>query len=356
MGLGAAVLALAAVALALPAAANAAAPTGLTVQLQEPHVLFVQWTLPAGTDSHLIEIATSAPNADGTFTTADVVVSDLLAPADTSYTSQLLPAGSYWVHVSGTDTGCVPPCVDAFSDAAPITIVAPPAPALESVGQTGRLATATWSLDPMLENDYIEIATSPETYPEGDFLVENVVLSDLLDPGVTTYTAQDPLPAGVYYVHLAAYEPSCPFICADLFSNVVPLGVPPDPEPHPPFTSPLPKPKPDTVTDFSAIRCASTQKAGNLVVQASMLEAGTITVAGTVSVPNIAKVFKLQAVSVNVRAYQVVKIAVKLPRKALRGAKRALKRHRTVRVRLTISARDGLGNTKSEKRGIRLKR
>src|SRR2546430_1012738 len=265
-------------ALARPAAADAAAPTGVTVELQQPHILFAQWSLPAGTDSHLIEIATGPDtNPDGSF--KDAVVSDPLTVAQKTYTSQLLPPGTYWVHVSGLDTGCVTPCVDAFGDAVQATIPAPPAPVLQSVGQVTRNMTAAWSLNQAIENDYIEVATSPQTYPEGEFLAENVALTDLLDPGVTTYTASDQLPAGVYYVHIASYEPTCPFVCPNVFSKVLPLGIPPDPEPHPVVTQSPPKPRPDTVTDFSALRCASTQKAGKLVVQASMLVHGTITVA-----------------------------------------------------------------------------
>ena len=319
-------------------------------------MLFAQWTLPAGTDSHQIEISAGPPNPDGTFADADVRVRDDLAPAQNSYLSEQLPPGTYWVHVSGIDTGCGTACVDTFADAVQATVPQAPAPVLESVGQEGRLANASWSLDASLANDYIEVATSPETYPEGEFLVENLALSDLLDPGVTTYSATEQLPAGVYYVHVAAYDPSCPFTCPEAYSNVLALGIPPDPEPHPAFTPTVPKPRPDTVTDFSVVKCASNQKARNLVVQASMLENGTITVAGTLSVPNVAKAYSLKAVSVSVTAYQVAKITVKLPAKARRAIKRALKRHRTVRARLTITARDALGNTKTEQRRVKLKR
>jgi len=285
-----------------------------------------------------------------------VVVNDQLSAAQTSYTSEQLPPGAYWVHVSGIDTGCVPPCVETFSDAAQVTIPAAEPPKFDSVSQIARQPTATWSLDPALKNDYIEIATSPDTYPEGDFLSENVVLKDLLDPDVTTWTAEDQLPAGVYYVHLVAYDPSCPFTCPETFSDVMPLGIPPDPEVHPAAAPFVPKPKPDIATDFSVIKGAATQKAGNLVIRASMLEAGTITAGGTLSIPSAAKVYKLKAVAVSVTAYELAKITVKLPRKALRAARRALKRRRTVRAHLTLTARDAAGNIKTQKRSIKLKR
>jgi uncharacterized protein GlcG (DUF336 family) len=47
---------------------------------------------------------------------------------------------------------------------------------------------------------------------------------------------------------------------------------------------------------------------------------------------------------------------VKLPNKALKAAKKALKRKKKVKAKLTITVIDGAGNTDSEKRSVRLKR
>jgi lysophospholipase L1-like esterase len=49
-------------------------------------------------------------------------------------------------------------------------------------------------------------------------------------------------------------------------------------------------------------------------------------------------------------------LRVKVPKKALRAIKRALRRHRKVRAKLTIKARDAAGNTTVKKRTIKLRR
>jgi hypothetical protein len=112
----------------------------------------------------------------------------------------------------------------------------------------------------------------------------------------------------------------------------------------------------DKVTSFSSLKVASSQKAANLFVTASMPESGTIAVGGTVSVPNASKVFKLKTVSVKTLPGATMKIRVKLSSKALKAAKKALGRHRKVRANLSITARDAAGNTKTEKRSVKLKR
>ena len=86
-----------------------------------------------------------------------------------------------------------------------------------------------------------------------------------------------------------------------------------------------------------------------------MPENGTITVGGTVSVPNASKVFKLKRVTVNAVAGKTVKIKVKLPGKALKATRKALKRRRKVKASLTVTAKDGAGNSRSEKRSVKLK-
>jgi hypothetical protein len=250
--------------------------------------------------------------------------------------------------------------VNEFSDVKQLTIPAAPAPVLKSVGQSSRHLTASWSLDPPSENDYIEVSTSPATYPEGDFLVEDLVLSDFLDPGATSYISTDQFPPGVYYVHVAAYDPQCPIAalpCDDTFSRTLQVTILTDGQgqsaPAPSTTQT--QTKADRVTDFATLKVAAIQRAARLVVQAAMVESGRITVGGTISVPNLSRVFKLRAVSVNVVAGKIAKIRVRLARRALKAIKRALKRHKKVRANLTITAQDAAGNTRTSKRTVRLK-
>ncbi len=346
--------AIAAVALLAPCGANAAPPTGLAVT-PSPYKLKADWELPPGMESALIEVS---ENQDMSVP----FIEDPLDAALITYETTIEP-GVHYVRVAAVAAGCQAACLLEYSGIVQVTIPpAPPAPVLTAVGHVGRHLTATWTLGAGTENSFIEAATSQATYPEGDF-VDWVLFEPVLDPGQTTYTSPDPLDPGVYYVHVAAFDPLCPFelFCPDLFSDVVPVTIPPDPTPAPqPQPQTLPSPPPptppaDKVTSFATLKCASTQKAGTLVVRAAMPENGTITVGGTVSVPNASKVFKLKRVTVKAIAGKTVKINVKLSAKALKAAKKALRRHRKVKASLTVTAKDGAGNSRSEKRSVKLK-
>jgi hypothetical protein len=337
-----------------PVAAQAAAPTNLVVSQNVPYHLSASWALPAGMESNLLEVSTSAITApDGAF--ADALISADLSPPQTTYDSPLVQPGTYYVHVAAVAAGCTSTCVNEFSDVEQLTIPPAPAPVLNSVGQSSRHLTANWSLDPPAENEFIEAATSPATYPEGDFLVEDSVLFEFLDPGATSYTSTDQLPPGVYYVHVAAYDPRCVF-CNYTFSGTLQLTIPADAQPAAPPPPPAVQAQSDKVTAFAALKVAAIQRVDRLVVEAGMTENGRITVGGTINVPNAARVFKLEAVSVNVAAGKTLKIRVKVAKRALKAIKRALKRHKKVRANLTVTAKDAAGNTKTEKRTVRLKR
>jgi hypothetical protein len=51
-----------------------------------------------------------------------------------------------------------------------------------------------------------------------------------------------------------------------------------------------------------------------------------------------------------------VTVKLKLAKQVLKAAKKALKRKKKVKASLTITARDAAGNTKIEKRAVKLKR
>jgi hypothetical protein len=87
-----------------------------------------------------------------------------------------------------------------------------------------------------------------------------------------------------------------------------------------------------------------------------MPENGTVSVRGTVNVPNASKVYKLKAVSVSATAGKTITVKLKLPKKALKAAKRALKKHRKVKAHLTLTAKDVSANIKVEKRVVKLRR
>jgi hypothetical protein len=250
----------------------------------------------------------------------------------------------------------VPAVVAAALSLPPAAQADPMPPVLTSVGHSGGYLTAGWTLGPGTEADFIEAATSPETYPEGNFLAENTPLVDFLDPGQTAYASPIKLEPGLYFVHVAAYDPLCPVSpCLDVFTETVRVTV----EPAPPPTQSGPTsaaPPPDRTTGFAMLAVASRQRAGALAVEFAMPEAGTVTVSGTIDLPNAAKAHKLKAVAVKVVPGKTLRVKVKLPKRTLVAVTNALRRRKKVKANLTITARDAAGNTKTEKRSVKLRR
>ena len=112
---------------------------------------------------------------------------------------------------------------------------------------------------------------------------------------------------------------------------------------------------PDPGTDFSSFALASKQRVGNLLVKLSMAERGVVTVSGTVNVPNASRVYKLKPVSVTAAPGVPLKIRVKVPTKAHRAIKRALRRGKRVTAKLTITAKDARWATlRTAKRTVKL--
>jgi hypothetical protein len=173
-----------------------------------------------------------------------------------------------------------------------------------------------------------------------------------VDESETSYTSP-PLANGTWYVHVAAYDPTgdCPINpstgdikCRREWSpaTAVTIG---------PLTGA--GNGADAATGFTSLLVAARQRAGALRVRATMGESGTITAAGSVRAAG--RLFKLRAASTKAAAGKAVTLRPKLSKKALAAVKRALARHRKVSARLEVTARDGAGNTKTERRSVRLR-
>lgn len=136
------------------------------------------------------------------------------------------------------------PALRAALLALALLILAPAAaraapPKLDSVGysSTGQ-PTASFTIDLDSEPDRIEIATAPDTGPDGAFLPANVVKAGTLDED-DYFKAGGALPAGTYYVHVSAirdvecddvsdpYAPACAPSQVREWSNVLTLVIPP---------------------------------------------------------------------------------------------------------------------------------
>ena len=216
---------------------------------------------------------------------------------------------------------------------------------------SGARITATWSEPGILDIPLAaEVARSPKVHADGSFAEAGKIRQPLGE--LDTSWSSPPLPNGTWYVHIGAYElgEHCDvddegnLRCPTDWSPTVTVRIGPG-------SGPAVK---DTVTDFKTLRVALRQRMAKLRVQASMAERGTITVRGTISVPN-ARRFKLKAVSVTAPPNKVVTVRVKLSKQAVGTIRRALGRRKKVRATLTIVAKDSAGNRKTAKRSVGLR-
>jgi hypothetical protein len=216
-----------------------------------------------------------------------------------------------------------------------------------------------------MANDFIEIARSPDVYAtgpaKGAFRDENLVLfDDSLTDRQHNWSAIVDLPPGTYYVHVADLAPpTCPTLdaptCIDEFSNVLTFTIaPPPPPPSPSRTTVTTPPARDTVTAFASLSVPKRQRVRQLTVRATMSEAGTIAASGIVDIPNAARLYRFKEVSATAAPGVIVKLRLKLPGKALKAARRALRHHRRVRATITIKAQDAAGNVAVQTRTVTL--
>jgi peptidoglycan/xylan/chitin deacetylase (PgdA/CDA1 family) len=118
---------------------------------------------------------------------------------------------------------------------------------------------------------------------------------------------------------------------------------------------PFGAPASDKVTAFASLKVRKRQDVDNIYVSAAMLEPGRLSASGTVNVPNTSRLFKLRGASKRAAPGKLVKLRLRLSRKDLRAAKRAIRAHKGVRARIKITATDKPGNRKRAKRTIRLR-
>lgn len=124
----------------------AAPPSLVAVGHTEQHPT-ASWTLPAGVEAQVIEIATSpTQGTDGSFFTENTVLFDLLEDGQTFYTSsdkRLKTGATYYVHMSGLDRPCF------FASACPVrewsNILTLNIPNVAPVLQTGRWSAYRYS-------------------------------------------------------------------------------------------------------------------------------------------------------------------------------------------------------------------
>jgi hypothetical protein len=350
-------------------------PPALTeVGLSGRHVT-AKWSLPYWMAASYIEVATDPDvyadgPAKGAFLDENTVLLDALSAGQTTYTSQaVVPGGRYYVHMADYDSfSCLTPdaptCVEQFSNVLPLAVPSR-APVLLSAGERSGHITASWTLPFGMENDYIEVATSPDVYrsglPRGGYLAENVVLDDLLGHDDDYYESDVQLPSGTYYVHVADYSPAtCPTVdattCLDEFSTTAELSVPGEPRIQPSPASSPPAARPDKFTTFASLSVPRSQDVDRLTIRAAMAEAGTISASGTVRISKTSKRYRLKNAFAVAQPNVVVRFKLKLSKRVLASVKVALKRHRRVIAQIKITAKDVAGNVVSRNRMVELKK
>jgi hypothetical protein len=128
-----------------------------------------------------------------------------------------------------------------------------------------------------------------------------------------------------------------------------------------PAPTPTPAPPPEVTLSGSKV-----QKLGKTIVvgvgcdvACTATATGRLSVLGlakrSLSLPSLAKRYRLGRAIKQVPAGGKVKLRLKVPRKARGVAKRALRRGRKVRAKIKITVKDAAGNSSSESRTVRLR-
>ena len=237
------------------------------------------------------------------------------------------------------------------------------APTDLTVAQNAGLVNASWTLPPGTVTGYLEF--SPTPYTDGDgFFTDPETIAYIFDSADEEFdSTPETFPPGTYYVHVSAYDPDdCDYYtgsCPDEFSSPpvslfvpVPSSTPRGAPAAPPASAAAPA---DKVTKFSSLLVRRRQRIGKLYVQAAMSERGTISAHGKAKVARSARSYKLGLVTAPAVPGTSVKLRLKLPRKAHRAVRRALKQHQKVSAAITITATDLAGNEKREQRTITLR-
>jgi hypothetical protein len=180
-----------------------------------------------------------------------------------------------------------------------------------------------------------------------------------LDKTQTTFFDEFEYANGVYYLHVAGHDQKCRggSTCSPIeFSQVMSFQVP-GVGAGPGGTLPPTGggPGADKVRPFQTLTFAPVQDVDKLVLRARMSEAGTLRATARVSVPGASKVYKFKNASRKVGANVFTKLRPRLARKQLKAVKRALRRGKKLKAKVTVTATDKAGNKRSQKATIRLK-
>jgi hypothetical protein len=125
----------------------------------------------------------------------------------------------------------------------------------------------------------------------------------------------------------------------------------------PPWTLPVAA---DRTAPAFSLRGRSAQRAikqkGVVVEVQCPTEACTASARGSVSVPNVAKTYRLRSATKQIPKGGKAKLTLKFSKKALKAVKRALRKRKRIKARVTVTVKDVVGNGATKRLSIRLKR
>jgi hypothetical protein len=127
-----------------------------------------------------------------------------------------------------------------------------------------------------------------------------------------------------------------------------------------PTTTPQPPTSPardrlSPALTVSVAKLLKLSKTGALSFFMTSNESATGSATGTISVPGSAKTVRFKTTKLNLTGAKRTKITLKLPKRALKAVRLALKHHK-LKARVTVTVKDGAGNRTAKKLTIRLKR
>jgi hypothetical protein len=206
----------------------------------------------------------------------------------------------------------------------------------------------------------VESAKSSDTNADGYFLQKNVVSYNSFGAGDTrtTFTDEFNYSLGTFFGHVAGHDPKCVGgVCDPVqFSNVMSFDVVSPPPPGGGGGGGGGGVGADKFAPLETLIFAAAQKLEKLYVTASISEAGALTASATVNTGGASKVYRFKKVSRSVGANVKTKLRLKLSKKNLRAVKKALKRGKRLKAKITVTARDKAGNARSQKATVKLKR
>ena len=104
------------------------------------------------------------------------------------------------------------------------------------------------------------------------------------------------------------------------------------------------------------LKMAVKRRTGRVVVEVTCLnEACTATAGGRLVVPGAARAYKLRPASAQIAKGAKANLQLRFSKAASRKVRRALRKHRRVRARVVLTAKDFAGNTATSSRRLRLK-